>query len=166
MGHKENKIKFYFLFSSRKKTRNPKNKYEESPLNGYNKMSSVENQILYEIPNGKLGFANLLNQNPGVIIIKLGAEWCGPCKKIEHYVTEWMKKMPSDTIQCVILDIDESFELYATLKQKKMVNGIPAILAYHKGNTSIIPDDTVIGADLNQIKLLFDRCYYRGSMKL
>jgi thiol-disulfide isomerase/thioredoxin len=118
-----------------------------------------ENPIIYDIPGGKQGFVNLLQQNPGVIIIKLGAEWCGPCKKIEHPVTEWMKKMPRDKIQCVILDIDESFELYATLKQKKMVNGIPAILAYYKDNLSIIPDDMVVGADLIQIKLLFDRSY-------
>ena len=114
-----------------------------------------ENEIRYEIPNGKLGFQSLLQQNPGVIIIKLGAEWCGPCKKIEQPVTEWMKRMPKKWIQCIILDIDESFEIYATLKQKKMVNGIPAILAYYQGNVSVIPDDIIVGADLNQIKLFF-----------
>jgi len=118
-----------------------------------------ENEIRYAIPDGRLGFQILLQNNPGVIIIKLGAEWCGPCKKIEHPVTEWMKRMPRDSIQCIILDIDESFEIYATLKQEKMVNGIPAILAYYSENLSIIPDDIVVGADLNQIKLFFDRCY-------
>jgi thiol-disulfide isomerase/thioredoxin len=123
--------------------------------------STTENQIRYEIPDGRLGFQTLLQQNPGVIIIKLGAEWCGPCKKIEHTVTEWMKRMPRESIQCIILDIDESFEIYATLKQKKMVNGIPAILAYYAGNISIIPDDIVVGADLNQIQLFFERCHSR-----
>ena len=124
-----------------------------------NTNTSLENEIRYAIPDGRIGFQLFLQQNPGVIIIKLGAEWCGPCKKIEHPVTEWMKRMPRETIQCVILDIDESFEIYATLKQKKMVNGIPAILAYYAGNVSIIPDDIVVGADLNQVKLFFDRCY-------
>jgi thiol-disulfide isomerase/thioredoxin len=123
----------------------------------------LDNEIRYEIPGGRLGFQVLLQQNPGVIIIKLGAEWCGPCKKIEHPVTEWMKKMPRETIQCIILDIDESFEIYATLKQKKMVNGIPAILAYYQDNISVIPDDLIVGADLNQIKLFFDRCISRVS---
>jgi len=122
---------------------------------------TLENEIRYEIPDGRLGFQSLLQNNPGVIIIKLGAEWCGPCKKIEQPVTEWMKKMPRRSIQCIILDIDESFEIYATLKQKKMVNGIPAILAYYAGNVSVIPDDMVVGADLNQIKLFFDRCYHK-----
>jgi thiol-disulfide isomerase/thioredoxin len=123
--------------------------------------NSSENEIRYAIPDGRLGFQTLLQNNPGVIIIKLGAEWCGPCKKIEHPVTEWMKRMPRETIQCIILDIDESFEIYATLKQKKMVNGIPAILAYYQGNVSVIPDDIVVGADLPQIKLFFDRCISR-----
>jgi len=119
----------------------------------------LENEIRYAIPDGRLGFQILLQENPGIVIIKLGAEWCGPCKKIEHPVTEWMKRMPRETVQCILLDIDESFEIYATLKQKKMVNGIPAILAYYQGNVSIIPDDMVVGADLNQVKLFFDRCY-------
>jgi len=123
--------------------------------------TSFENEIRYEIPDGRLGFQTLLQKNPGVVIIKLGAEWCGPCKTIEHPVTEWMKRMPKKTIQCIILDIDESFEIYATLKQKKMVNGIPAILAYYRGNVSIIPDDIVVGADLKQIKLFFDRSISR-----
>jgi thiol-disulfide isomerase/thioredoxin len=125
--------------------------------------TSQENEIRYSIPDGRIGFQLLLQQNPGVVIIKLGAEWCGPCKKIEHPVTEWMKRMPIETIQCIILDIDESFEIYATLKQKKMVNGIPAILAYYQGNVSIIPDDIVVGADLAQVKLFFDRCHSRVS---
>lgn len=123
--------------------------------------NSLENEIRYAIPDGRIGFQLLLQNNPGVVIIKLGAEWCGPCKKIEHPVTEWMKMMPKDLIQCIILDIDESFEIYATLKQKKMVNGIPAILAYYQGNVSIIPDDIVVGADLAQIKLFFDRSISR-----
>jgi thioredoxin 1 len=102
-------------------------------------------------------FKSILEQNTGVFIMKLGAEWCGPCKKIEPLVKELMTKVPTDKIQCAIIDVDESFELYAFLKTKKMVNGIPAILAYHAGNTHYIPDDVVIGADPSQIVELFNR---------
>ena len=89
--------------------------------------------------------------------MKLGAEWCGPCKRIEPLVQKCMTQMPTNKIQCAILDVDESFELYAFLKNKKMVNGIPAILAYYKGNTNYVPDDVVIGADEKEVMELFNR---------
>jgi thioredoxin 1 len=102
-------------------------------------------------------FSQLLSTNPGKLVIKFGAEWCGPCKKIEKQVHEWIDKMPA-TVQCCVIDIDESFELYAFLKNKKRVNGIPAILCYHSGNLNYIPDDAVIGADVKQVDLFFERC--------
>ena len=37
-----------------------------------------------------------------------------------------------------------------------MVNGIPVILVYYKGNLNYIPDDRVVGADTNQIVKLFN----------
>lgn len=112
--------------------------------------------ILYNIEN-KTAFAQLLQSNPGVLIIKFGAEWCGPCKKIENQVNSCMLNMP-ENIQCVIVDIDQSIEIYGFLKTKKMLNGIPAILAYYSGNLNYIPDDVVVGADPSQITLFFERC--------
>jgi thiol-disulfide isomerase/thioredoxin len=102
-------------------------------------------------------FLNLLTTNPGLIIVKLGAEWCKPCKSIEGYVKQEFDLMPNN-IQCVLIDVDKSIDLYAYLKNKKMINGIPAILCYYKGNTSFIPDDAVLGANTEQIKAFFDRC--------
>ena len=31
----------------------------------------------------KVHIISLLEKNPGLVIVKLGASWCGPCKKIE-----------------------------------------------------------------------------------
>ena len=81
-------------------------------------------------------FREILEKNPGQVIIKFGAEWCKPCKQIEGLVTSWFQKMP-DTVQTVLIDVDESFELYAYMKTKKMIRGIPAILMYVKGNTNL-----------------------------
>jgi thiol-disulfide isomerase/thioredoxin len=117
-------------------------------------------EIITEIPSLS-DFKTILEHNPGVFIMKLGAEWCGPCKKIDPLVADMMTKMPTDKIQCALIDVDESFELYAFLKTKKMVNGIPAILAYYQGNTHFVPDDVVIGADPAQIVSLFNRCIAR-----
>ena len=63
-----------------------------------------------------------------------------------------------DNVQCCIIDIDEDFEVYAFLKNRKMVNGIPNVLCWYKNNINYIPDDIVTGANSNQIDLFFKRC--------
>ena len=99
----------------------------------------------------------LLQVNPGLVIIKLGATWCGPCKKIEHVVHGFFATSPPNVI-CADIDVDESFDLYAYLKQKKMVNGIPVMLMYKKGNVSFVPDDSITGADPLALDAFFKRC--------
>jgi thiol-disulfide isomerase/thioredoxin len=89
--------------------------------------------------------------------LKFGAEWCGPCKKIEGLVEQWFSVMPA-TVQCCKIDLDESFELYGFLKSKRRINGIPAILAYRKGNLNYIPNDMMAGADVAQVNAFFQRC--------
>ena len=102
-------------------------------------------------------FLKLLQVNPGLVIVKLGATWCGPCKKIAPVVHAFFASSPKNVI-CADIDVDESFDLYAMLKQKKMVNGIPAILLYKKGNVSYIPDDSVTGSGPNELDAFFKRC--------
>jgi len=102
-------------------------------------------------------FLKLLSNNPGLVIVKLGAEWCGPCKKIAPVLESFFATSP-DNVICADIDVDESFDYYAYLKNKKMVNGIPVILCYKKGNTSFIPDDSVTGADPSALDAFFRRC--------
>jgi thioredoxin-like negative regulator of GroEL len=112
--------------------------------------------------NDRTHFAQLLQSNPGLFIIKFGAEWCGPCKTIEQDVINYFNQMP-DTVQGAIIDVDESFDVYAFLKSKKMVGGIPAILAYYKGNLNYIPNDSIMGSDKKQLKTFFETCYIKTS---
>jgi len=99
-------------------------------------------------------FEELLRQNPGKVVLKFGATWCGPCKTIEPLVNQWFSKMP-ETVRCATIDIDESFDLYGALKVKRQINGIPAILCFNKGNVSYIPDMTVVGANVDQVNAFF-----------
>lgn len=99
-------------------------------------------------------FVEILQTNPGAVVIKFGANWCGPCKMIENQVHILMNMMPNN-VQSIIVDVDECVDLYSFLKSKKMVNGIPVILVYYKGNLNYIPDDRVVGADKTQIAKLF-----------
>ena len=113
-----------------------------------------------------VNFKEILQNNPGVIVIKFGAEWCGPCKKIETQVNQWfahlLNSLPNK-VQPYLIDVDESFELYAFLKSKKMLNGIPAILAYHKGNANYVPDSVIIGANPPDINTFFENIAKHAS---
>ena len=102
-------------------------------------------------------YLNLIRTNPGLFIVKFGAEWCGPCKEIENDVIAKFNEMPN-SVQCAVIDIDKNFEVYAFLKTKKMVSGIPAILCYQEGNDSYIPDEIHMGSNKTKLNDFFQRC--------
>ena len=113
-------------------------------------------EIISEIAT-RDAFFHLLKNNPGLVILKLGAEWCGPCKQIKHIVHAFFATSPADVV-CGDIDVDQSFDFYSMLKSKKMVNGIPVMLCYKKGNLSFIPDDIITGADPQGLDAFFKRC--------
>ena len=51
--------------------------------------------IITDIKNAQ-ALRDFLKVNPGLILIKLGAEWCAPCKRIEPLVNKWYSKMPNN----------------------------------------------------------------------
>jgi thiol-disulfide isomerase/thioredoxin len=116
----------------------------------------MSKQIISEISN-RDSFFNLLKSNPGLIILKFGAKWCGPCKIVEKPIHGFFATSPPEVI-CGDIDVDVSYDLYAFLKSKKMINGIPVVLCYKKGNNSYIPDDIITGNDLVQLDKFFIRC--------
>jgi thioredoxin 1 len=116
----------------------------------------MSKQVVSEIASVE-AFFQLLQNNTGLIIFKFGAEWCGPCKVIKPAVHGFFAASPPEVI-CADIDVDQSVNLYTFLKAKKMVNGIPVLLCYKKGNTTYIPDDSVTGSDSQQLHLFFTRC--------
>jgi len=116
----------------------------------------MSKKVVSEIVN-RDAFFTLLSHNPGLIVIKLGAEWCGPCKTIKPVVHGFFASSPAEVV-CADIDIDKSFDFYSFLKTKKMVNGIPVLLCYKKGNNTFIPDDTVTGSDPTALHNFFTRC--------
>jgi thioredoxin-like negative regulator of GroEL len=101
-------------------------------------------------------FERLLAENPGKVVLKFGATWCGPCKRIEAHVNDWINTF-DDSVVSVIIDIDESFDIYGVFKARRQVNGIPAILCFKKGNLSYIPDFSVNTSDLEAVNTFFKR---------
>ena len=104
----------------------------------------------------------LKNSDCETTIIKFGASWCKPC----HTIAPFLKKLNEDykktkKYNYVDLDVDKCSDLYAFLKQKKMVNGIPVVLFYKKSNYDdnhfYVPSGGVTGASPGDIVKLYNK---------
>jgi len=114
--------------------------------------------MAYEYEGDRNYFLQLLNENKGVMIFKYTAEWCKPCQSIKKEVDDHFQNISSDSILCFEVDIDENFDLFAYMKTKKMMKGIPTLMAYKKGSTSFVLNDSISGADIGEVNAFFDRC--------
>ena len=114
--------------------------------------------MAYVFEGDRTAFLTLLKQNPGVLIFKFTADWCKPCQSIKNEVNVHFEKITTDNILCYEIDIDECFDLFAFMKTKKMMKGIPTMMAYKRGTTSFAPDDSISGADIGEVNAFFDRC--------
>ncbi len=99
--------------------------------------------------------------NKEIIIIKFEADWCKPCQNIKEPCNNLVKLL-NDNVTYVVVDIDEHIELYAYLKTKKQITGIPTLLAYYGGkrdqNEWFLPNDSIIGSNLEELNKFFNRC--------
>ena len=96
-----------------------------------------------------------------IIVIKFGATWCKPCQNIKSDCESHFSDLPNHVI-CVDLDVDDNMDIYSFFKNKKMINGIPAIYAYFiknefDQNKWYLSDDSVSGSDKTQINTFFNR---------
>lgn len=119
----------------------------------------IPDNVITEL--NKPEFLEQIQNNRGLFFVKFGAEWCSPCKRIDPLVYSWFQRIQSDNVQCALLDIDDNFEVYALMKTKKIANGVPAIICYHKDNKNIVPTGVVIGANETEVNHFFEQ-----SMKL
>mgnify|MGYP006156739633 FL=1 len=111
-----------------------------------------------EFEGDRKAFLQLLQDNKGLMIFKFTADWCKPCQTIKSGVDLFFSSISSDIVKCYEVNVDECFDLFAFMKTKKMMKGIPTMMAYKKGTTSFSPDDSISGADLNEINAFFMRC--------
>ena len=99
-----------------------------------------------------------------MVIIWFSAPWCAPCRRIKKTCTDRIdeiENIKSKNIDIYTINVDDHMGLFGWLKTKKMVPGIPSLLAYYgnvKRDVWYIPDDSVSGADIKNVNDFFDRC--------
>jgi thiol-disulfide isomerase/thioredoxin len=99
------------------------------------------------------------------LIIKFGATWCGPCKKIKDLCNKCFLQM-SENVICFDIDIDENIEIFSALKTKKMVKGVPTILGYYcknKRDQWYISDTSISGSDEKKVLEFFKNIYTQSQ---
>lgn len=103
-------------------------------------------------------FKTLLNNTDKVIVLKFYANWCNPCNSIKEKCNEIYLKLSSN-IEIHEIDIDETLNLYVTLKRYKMLKSIPSFLVWYpkKRDHWFVPDDNISTSDKKSIELFFNK---------
>ena len=105
----------------------------------------------------------LKNTNIEITFIKFGASWCKPCQMIAPIIKSLNEQVvkAKKTINYIDLDVDKCSDLYAFMKQKKMVRGIPVIMCYKKSqyneDSFYAPTDSVTGASTTDVVNFYRR---------
>ena len=93
-------------------------------------------------------YTKLLKENK-FVLVKIGADWCNPCKTYEPIIDSFDQDM--DSVKVIKIDADKDTEIANILK----VRGIPLTLFYRDFNQE--PFDKVSGImPYNKIKETFN----------
>lgn len=103
-------------------------------------------------------FKHIVETTPGITIFKFGASWCGPCRRVEPQVMAHLDALPPK-VTAYVVDVDVSTDVFAYLKSKKIVPGVPTLLMYAPHSNPLTPVRVVSGADPAQIDAFFRSGY-------
>lgn len=92
---------------------------------------------------------NHLRARRGIVIVKFGAEWCGPCQRIAPGFEQLSQQMPQYTFISVDIDTDGFNEH----PDQKNVKSIPSFKIF-KNNRLV---DEFSGANLNDLVLSINK---------
>jgi hypothetical protein len=95
-------------------------------------------------------FYNLLKTKNTGIIVQFSEKWCPHCVEVQPYADSEMEAR-----QLAVYKMGINNEVYAHLKAKKQVKGIPTLLAYTKDNATPYADCSVSGSDEAELAFFF-----------
>lgn len=111
-------------------------------------------------------FIQIINNAPEIfpgcehMIIRFTAEWCEPCKKVDHMIAQYIPRLYPN-VWYVKVNIDQSHDIYSFLKSKRVISGVPTIFCYSfprpdtTRHTVHLPTRSVVGADPAKIREFF-----------
>ena len=99
-------------------------------------------------------FYKELDQNNSILIVFVTGSNCAPCERAKPLVEEKMKTVAYKLIR---LDRDRDADIYAALRSKKQIKGVPTLLAFQAGNYTLIADLSVSGANPSAIEEFFEQ---------
>lgn len=106
-------------------------------------------------PTSSLSVADFMQSSERARILKFGASWCAPCRRVKPLVEKYVDQLPSD-IYFMDVDVDADGDAYTSLKSKRIIGGLPSIVLYGPTNTNIMsPDFVVTGTSPDDIHKLF-----------
>lgn len=88
------------------------------------------------------------------VVVKIGAEWCRPCRQIAPRVGAHVGSLPPNVF-VYLVDADESDDLFGYLRSKKVISGIPALLLYSSSDVPIAPSEVCCGSDETAVDHFF-----------
>ena len=100
-------------------------------------------------------FTEFIKTKPRGVVIKFTATWCGPCKKVQPLVKECVADGVGK-FDYYEIDIDESIDVYAFMKSKRMISGVPTLMFYSTENKTFAPTISITGSGEDQVRDFFE----------
>ncbi|MES1911606.1 MAG: hypothetical protein MHM6MM_004015 [Cercozoa sp. M6MM] len=92
-------------------------------------------------------FTTLLEEARGVpVLVKVGATWCPPCKRIEPHFRVVASETPN--LHCVSVDVDKARAVAAMCQARVL----PTFVVFYKGE--LVPDVQLVGASASALSHL------------
>jgi|TARA_B110000902_G_C14165507_1_gene534795 thioredoxin-like negative regulator of GroEL len=92
-------------------------------------------------------FKNYVKKNK-FVIVKIGATWCGPCKRCSPTVEKFFNQMP-EKVNMVDVDADSCCDVKNYLK----IKAVPTLIAFINGD----PCEIYQTSNDNEIKNFFEK---------